>query len=147
MKIIFLFISIFFLYSYSANSNEFVLDCTLIDSTSYADTDDQWEVKDNSSIAGQKQEFIFDTINKSVFYDAYLEKDWEVILTNYNFFFSKHLLIDDILGNRNNTLTSQTFAFNFISKLMIRTLGRTNVKHLRSGMPKANTFSFIYSCN
>ena len=147
MKFIALCISIFFLFTHSVFANELVLNCTMIDSTNYNDPDNEWKAIDNSHIAGMRDEFMLDTVNKSVYTGNYLEKEWEVLVTKYSIFFSKNYVSDDGLGNNKYTLRSQSYHLNTGSKILIRTTGYTHDKPPSGKMPKTQTWNFIYNCN
>jgi|DEB0MinimDraft_4_1074332.scaffolds.fasta_scaffold150903_2 hypothetical protein len=147
MKFIALCISVFFLFTHSVFANEFVLNCTLIDSTIYNDPDNEWETIDNSHIAGMKDKFIFDTVNKSVYFMNFLEKEWDVLFTKYTLFFSKNILDDEGLGDANYTLDSKSYNFNFGTKILIRTMGYTHDVSPRGNFKKSERFHFIYNCN
>ena len=147
MKFIALCISIFSLFTHSVFANEFVLNCTMIDSTSYQDPDNKWGAKDNSHIAGNKDKFMLDTVNKSVYTGNFLEKEWEVLLTKYNLFFSKNYIREGLGGKNKYTLHSQSYHFNFSSKILIRTLGSTFDKSPMPSMYKTHIYNFIYNCN
>ena len=145
MKYIFLCISIYFLFTQTVFSNEFVLNCTMIDSTEYKDPKNEWEKRDNNSVAGITEKFIFDTLNKSVYYEDSLNEDWEVLSTEYGFFFSQHDIRESKI-KKEYSLHYQTFNLNTATSILIRTVGITDDKRRRVGMAKTLTWNFIYSC-